>query len=443
MAYGISNSFKRGTIKTYSRPLKRVHEDDDNDSDLDLPIKRIRMDHTGNIVVEETVGGTNPKASLATRENEEIAPGSSTAPSSSPQRRDGALCSSDAPAAGDDASPPSSPPPARLPSPVAQSRKPAFAFLKRKRPGSAVPDGSAGREHEPLAEMAENVGAAAAEKAESRKRKGKLTQMQIDLGGEVRKACKTCGMDYIPSNAEDAGLHKKFHAMNVGGVGIRKGCLREMKKRRVVDVGERRLDEGHAVVVVDGRGSSSVRYEAKRVLEVVNTELSAVGIEDKELWGQAPGPVTAKGKSVRRRGKDKYPLMEGGDRFKVYLYLDRDTCVGLCLAEKIEHAYRVVNSHADDHAPKEMASLPRSSSISTNETAEAALLGVSRIWTSTSHRRNGIAAALLDAARRNFFYGMEVPKDKMAFSQPTESGGQLAEYWFDAPAGWLVYAEAY
>ncbi|SLM37758.1 N-acetyltransferase ESCO, zinc-finger [Lasallia pustulata] len=208
---------------------------------------------------------------------------------------------------------------ARLPSPVAQSRKPAFAFLKRKRPGSAVPDGSAEREHEPLAEMAENVGVAAAEKAGSRKRKGKLTQMQIDLGGEVRKACKTYGMDYIPSNAEDAGLHQKFHAMNVGGVGMRKGCLREMKKRRVVDVGERRLGEGHAVVVVDGRGSSSVRYEAKRVLEVVNTELSAVGIEDKELWGQAPGPVTSKGKSVLRRGKDKSALMGGGDRFKVYL----------------------------------------------------------------------------------------------------------------------------
>lgn len=367
---------------------------------------------------------------------------STTAPSSPPRRRDAALFSSDAAPHDDDCiSPPSSPPPARLPSPVAKSRKPAFAFVKRKRTRLAVGEEFGRRGQEPLVAISDNFGLVG-EKPGVKIRTGRMTQMQIDLGGEMRKACKTCGMDYIPSNAEDAGLHKKFHALNVGGVGIRRVCLAEMKRRKVVDVGDRRLGEGQAVVVVDGRSSSAVRAEAKRVLEVVNTELSAVRINDLELWGQGSVSSTSKRKSMDKRRKGNSALMESRGRFKVYLYLDRGTCVGLCLAEKIERAYRVVDAFVDN-APEEVASIfPRSSSISTSETAEVALLGISRIWTSTSHRRKGIAAALLDVAKRNFFYGMEVPKEKIAFSQPTESGGQLAEHWFDAPAGWFVYSEA-
>lgn len=408
------------------------------------------MDHTGNVVAE-TAGGLHTRIDTiaAAGPEEDNAFGSSTtAPSSPPRRRDPALFSSDGAPRDDDcisppSSPPSSPPPARLPSPVAKSRKPAFAFVKRKRTRLAVGDEAGRGEQEPLAEITDNVERVVTEKPGLKIRTKRMTQMQIDLGGEVRKACKTCGMDYIPSNAEDAALHKKFHALNVGGVGIRKGCLTEMKKRKVVDVGDRRLGEAQAVVVMDGRSSSSVRSEAKRVLEVVNTELSAVGVEDKELWGQVSVSSTSKRKSMDKRRKDNSALMEGRARFKVYLYLDRGTCVGLCLAEKIERAYRVIDASANDNAPTKVGSLlPRSSSISTSETAEVALLGISRIWTSTSHRRKGIAAALLDVARRNFFYGMEVPKEKIAFSQPTESGGHLAENWFDAPAGWLVYSEA-
>jgi len=32
-----------------------------------------------------------------------------------------------------------------------------------------------------------------------------------------------------------------------------------------------------------------------------------------------------------------------------------------------------------------------------------------------------------------------VPKDLVAFSQPTDTGGQLAKRWFEAETGWHVY----
>jgi len=81
----------------------------------------------------------------------------------------------------------------------------------------------------------------------------------------------------------------------------------------------------------------------------------------------------------------------------------------------------------------------KSSSISVSTTADIALLGISRVWVSKSHREQGLAIDLLDCARNNFFYGVEAPKDLVAFSQPTDSGGRLAERWFGSQAGWHVY----
>ena len=46
---------------------------------------------------------------------------------------------------------------------------------------------------------------------------------------------------------------------------------------------------------------------------------------------------------------------------------------------------------------------------------------------------------MLESARNNFFYGLQVPKNLMAFSQPTESGGRLAKRWFEAETGWHIY----
>ena len=71
----------------------------------------------------------------------------------------------------------------------------------------------------------------------------------------------------------------------------------------------------------------------------------------------------------------------------------------------------------------------------------AAMLGISRIWTSDSSRRQGIARRLLDCAIENFEFAISIPKDKVAFSQPTESGAKLARSWFGKDNGWLVYAE--
>ena len=128
---------------------------------------------------------------------------------------------------------------------------------------------------EPLIEISTNH----ANKKLPVKKARQLTQMQIDLGGEVQKTCKGCGMDYIPSNAEDAALHKEYHKINVGGIDLGKASVKEIAILSTTD-------DGGNLAVVDGRSSVVVKNKIGKVLEVVNKELGAIEIEESMLWGR-------------------------------------------------------------------------------------------------------------------------------------------------------------
>lgn len=353
----------------------------------------------------------------------------SAATPSSPISTKSARLFSDPPAEAT-ASPPSSPPP-RASSPVTETRKPTFSFLKRKR--SAAADDAP--KVDVLAELPPH--STNARKGPPPTKKVRLTQMQIDLGGEIRRACKGCGMDYIPSNSEDAALHKEFHSMNTGGVDMGRGFIKDVT---IVA----RAGEGEVVAVVEAKSALGLRNKVKRGLEIVNKELGAIEIEEKRLWGRLS--VGKRGESKKRAKKRRGLRAEpGGDdteeQFKVFLYLAGDKCIGLCLAERIHSAAKVLKQDSASPSEHHAIANARSSSFSTATARDPALLGISRIWTSKSHRRKGIASVLLDCARGSFFYGIEVPKGMVAFSQPTESGGLLAERWFEEKAGWLVYEE--
>ena len=397
------------------------------------------MDATGTVVeenvnshlyVEEPIGkiALNETSTVAKEHNQtrsddprEESASSVTAPSS-PPATENALFSSDT--LQDDSelsSAPSSPP--HLPSPLPASRKPAFSFLKRKR--SAFDDGSAS---EPLSDITPNA------RKMPRLAKKPLTQMQIDLGGEVRRMCRTCGMEYIPSVKEDALLHSKYCAMNVGGVDMGKTFVKDDSVKRIRS--ERAKDEKREMVVtVDRKSSIAARNRTRKVLDFVNAELSATDIHDEHLWGALnPEQKVIETRKGSSEGGDKRI-----DRFKAFLYLVHDKCVGFCLAEKISSAFGVVNGCTAGEDAIEVMNTSKSSSISVSTSADIALLGISRIWVSKTYRGKGLAVELLECARYNFFYGVEAPKDLVAFSQPTESGGKLAVRWFRAETGWHVY----
>ena len=247
-------------------------------------------------------------------------------------------------------------------------------------------------------------------------------------------------MNYIPSDQEDAALHKKFHAINAGGV--------DLPKAFVSYVGANKLwsgEGGSFVVALDRKDSLAARNVARKALDVVNAELSAVGIGNEQLWSQMEVDDTDRGRKKIRLVGSFTPINEPPvksllcDRFKVYLYVRGGKCVGLCLAERITVASRVIEA-GDAAQMQRKADASISSSISVSDHREPAILGISRIWTSSIHRKGGIARVLLDCAADTFVYGIRVNKELVAFSQPTESGGLLARRWFGEEYGWHVYS---
>ncbi|KAE9978393.1 hypothetical protein EG328_001474 [Venturia inaequalis] len=251
-------------------------------------------------------------------------------------------------------------------------------------------------------------------------RQQKLTQLTLDLGQKTQKKCQICGMEYRPSSPEDAALHKKYHAQNVGGIDLGKKFVDSIFVGQKVWTGS----AGEMIIVVNRSAEARKRRVVESVLDVVEKELGGVGIDREELWTElsATSETDATAKC---------------DRYKAYLYIRGYKCVGVCLTERIRSAYEVLVTTTRG----EKGTSSRSSSITVSEESKAATMGISRIWTSTFARRSGIARKMLDAALDNFVYGMKVSKDMAAFSQPTESGGNLARSWFGRESGWLVYNE--
>ncbi len=382
------------------------------------------MDSSG-VAVEHILAPNKDEntASYTQTDGPDIEASSSTIPSS-PLPKDAQLFSDNAllDTDSDLSSPPSSPP-VPVPLSTLPAHKVAFSFLKRKR---SVPS-----EHGPLTVIEHN-----ARKVPGSMKRAGLKQMQIDLGGEIRKTCEDCGMEYIPSVSQDAALHKDFHNLNKKGVDVGKILMRDAGTRLILPKGKQ-LKGDEAIIIVDRRSSLGSRNKVKKILEVVNSELSATEIDDAHLWGSvAPTSRVISTRKSRSEGADK-----GSARFKAFVYLVGDRSVGLCLIEKLSSANRVVDPSDVQAEEKNDPAHAHSSSILVSDKQDVALLGVSRIWTSRSHRRQGIAETLLDCARRHFFYGMEVTKDLIAFSQPTDSGGKLARQWFGAHSGWHVYRD--
>ncbi|KAI9928020.1 N-acetyltransferase O1 (Establishment of cohesion protein 1) [Aspergillus wentii] len=395
-------------MKTYGRPLWRVYDDDQH------PAAKKRRVLSGN---ESDEAESNLQ--YAIRE-------SSAAILSSPSRRNSVVLSED-PHDDDLSTPPSSPPP-RLSPPPANTRKPTFSFLKRKH--SSTKEISNGT---PLTEVNSNSVRSSADPPKKKTQQQQqrpqqqpvLKQMQIDLGHEVRKTCATCGMEYIPSNTEDAALHKKFHDMNSNGVDLGKAFMRANASRWVYEA--TRFDEGY-VVIVDRKASPTAKNQAKKVLEVVSKELSSPEIEDDVLWSQTESP----------KHLDQNESAEKIDRYKVFLHMKDSRCVGLCLTERIWESKPIQSPLTG----KDGTEQSNDSSITVRDEIRPAIVGISRIWTSNSSRRKGIAMDLLDCIVSNFIYGMEIPKEQIAFSQPTESGKRLAQSFFGPDEQWHVYNES-
>jgi N-acetyltransferase len=387
-------------------------------------------------------------------------------PSSTPLNSDNPVFSDEPFAAS---SPPSSPPEFPwedtastkyhgTPSKPARSIANAFSVLGKRKALTSINDNARSTKKQPPT---------------ASKKDGKpLTQMQISLGQEVQKKCKDCGMEYIASSDEDRKLHDKYHKQNVEGYDVGKDFLTKARGGTVFET----LKKGDSIAAVDGHDNIWRRKRARAALDVVQRELGAVDIPDKLLWDPSCQHL---------------PDESNISRHTVYMYVRQNKCIGLLLVEQIIEGNKVLQPatkrpRAEDVPAKaKMSALERlrekralqkeseaePQSIQLATKTSPAFLGVSRIWTSPSHRGQGVAQSLLDRAlehhntritqhnhsdqtvvdRSKVDSGptlqaptsqrMEpITKDHVAFSQPTEVGAKLARKWTGKKYGWLVYS---
>lgn len=264
-------------------------------------------------------------------------------------------------------------------------------------------------------------------------------------------------MEYIASSTEDRKLHDKYHKQNAEGYDVGKDFVRAARAGTVFD-GARK---GDAICMVDYRDKPGRRTKAQAVLDIVQRELGAVKIDEDELWSA-------------EKQQDQEP------KYLHYLYLRGTKCVGYLLVEKIEEAREVTLprrreetmpskdgkcSEDTKEASTAVSALRKrlktatealkqaeTSPIELSKTTTEATLGISRIWTSSTHRRQNFATALLDAALSAYDAVKDgggdggqldgrTRKEMVAFSQPTASGARLARRWFGRTFGWKVYVD--
>ncbi|KAL1521061.1 hypothetical protein AB1Y20_022616 [Prymnesium parvum] len=221
-----------------------------------------------------------------------------------------------------------------------------------------------------------------------------LEQMYLDFGQRSLKGhCEDCGMRYTEGDRTDEEAHRKYHRRVLAGVTFR-GAVTE----RVV---HQRPDGLQIIAIHSTDPPEKLRKlaEAKRHI-------------DDELGCSVQLPAC----------------------FRAFVCVTpAGRMAGCVIAEPRKVGYRLcetLDGGHHDHA--EVAVLQH------DGLAQPALCGISQIWVSREHRRLSIGSQLLEAVRQNMVIGFELPKEKIAFSQPTASGRALATA-YTGTKNFLVY----
>jgi hypothetical protein len=119
--------------------------------------------------------------------------------------------------------------------------------------------------------------------------------------------------------------------------------------------------------------------------------------------------------------------------------LDRDRrLVGFCAVVQLDEAQRLVPPEGQAtqlSVEQGWASLQHS----LGDSEPGTFCGVQLVWVSDDFRRKGLAAEMVDVARCNLVYRMEIERAACAFSQPTPDGKLFARGYTGRPDFWSFH----
>ncbi|KAK9480839.1 ESCO1/2 acetyl-transferase-domain-containing protein [Lipomyces japonicus] len=207
-------------------------------------------------------------------------------------------------------------------------------------------------------------------------------QTFLSLGQAERTTCVKCGMSYVSHSSLDVKVHEKFHKRALSGVEI-------TIPKSILPLTTRSFGKVFMFTRESTANFKSVRAAVERILSLCNSELSAP--EKDSIWRSGMAVVCC---ITEKKGKQQI--------------------VGACLVEQIDHGFWM-----SAQTGRLMASTGRIKLI----------MGISRIYMVHDSRRQGIARVLLEEARKNFIYGLDVPREMVGWSQPSDSGARIATAW--------------
>lgn len=151
------------------------------------------------------------------------------------------------------------------------------------------------------------------------------------------------------------------------------------------------------MVVISRASSKEVQRRGLKVLEMIDVALGAPQNLDRSEFFPRDGKV--------------FCLLSPSGRI-----------ISLVAAERIDHAYRRIASAGGSTNDK-------ANGVETTREKEKAVMGICRMWTCIAERGKGYCRGLLEECLGGFVWGVNVRREHVAFSTPSESGMEVARRW--------------
>lgn len=239
-------------------------------------------------------------------------------------------------------------------------------------------------------------------------KKKQLKQVYLDCGQSAfgQQLCELCGMLYMPGVEEDTKAHAMICQERCLGV-----VWRHVRGQRT----HHGQDQGNGIVSF-WQKSNVLSASLESVYSQVAQDLGMEATISSQLVGHT-----------------------------LWLYLRNQRVIGFVATKPISNAFSLVtcsndettnDNHLQNHQTTGNLADGDPLSNNTHRVMTKAILGIAIMWTHSKFRNQGIATALIDAARQYAFFGMTVPTSQVAFSSPTTAGWNFAKKYCEIP---LIY----
>jgi N-acetyltransferase len=234
----------------------------------------------------------------------------------------------------------------------------------------------------------------------------------------AHRLCAQCGFLYTRGCAEDARAHARQHSASASPTPL----IRPLAGEHVVETGSTADGEHWRVVRVDvptapPAAAAPHAQRVARLSELLERELGCDA-----LIAPRSAPLVAfalVGRAHRLRGVVVAEPIPDGEGWEIHVPAQDDRGGG-------------GEAGAASSAPA-AAAAARDGSLRCSAVRTPAECGVRYVWVDPSRRRAGIARALVEVVRAHLLPGVCVPRERVAFSQPTADGHAFARRYAGTP----------